>query len=195
MARNLILLLLTIILGAGITYGLDYAGIMHSAALQPLESTTSKAKTPTRAAKNKTVPNFTFKILEGDVLSIKDLRGKIVVLNFWASWCAPCVKEFPHFLKLAKEYPDHVVFLALSSDHKPEDMNRFLSKMAYQHPAEMDLENVKIALDEKGAITRDIFQTYRLPETIIIGPKGKMRHKLIGADWDYEFLEQIIAKI
>lgn len=185
MWRNLILLSVCIALGAGITYWLDFSNSRGQAPMaEPIPKQAAKS-----AAK---VPDFDFTTLDGQVKSISGLQGKTVVLNFWASWCAPCVKEFPYFLRLAEEFPDDVVFVGLSSDHDMSAMNRFLSKMSYAHPKQMEGRNILIALDEGGKITRDQFQTYRLPETIIIDPKGRMKTKFIGADWAYEDLVQSI---
>lgn len=107
-----------------------------------------------------------------------DFSGKIVMVNFWASWCAPCVVEFPHFLKLAADHRNDVVLLALSSDHDTAAMERFLKKHAFK-----TTPNVVIAHDADGAITRDLFKTYKLPETFIFDRDGILIHKITGADW------------
>jgi len=186
MKRNIIILLLTMLCGAGLTYWLDYTQNRPSAALISSEAPTMQGEI---------VPDFTFQTLNGTRAAVKDLRGKSVVLNFWASWCAPCVKEFPLFMDMALAHKDDVVFLALSSDHDMAAMNRFLDKMRGAHPEAMASENVMIALDEDGAITRGLFQTFRLPETIIIDGEGVMREKLIGANWSAADLERLIDKI
>lgn len=186
MKRNLIILLLTMLCGAGLTYLLDYAHNKPSAVSLPEEPVNVKSEP---------VPDFSFETLESTEASIDDLRGKIVVLNFWASWCAPCVKEFPLLLETALTHKDEVILLALSSDHDMGAMTRFLDKMRSAHPEAMKAQNVMIAVDENSAITQDIFQTFRLPETIIIDGKGIMREKLIGADWNYEDINKIITMI
>ena len=186
MWRNILILAVTIVIGAAFTYMLDYSDNVSP----PQKMMTTEPHTVIKTGRR--VPDFTFTTLDGDQKSIRDFKGKVVVLNFWASWCAPCVKEFPHFLKLAKNYTNRIVFIGLSSDHDMASMNRFLSKMDYQNPQAMSLPNVLIALDEQGEITREIFQTYRLPETILIDEKGYMREKLIGADWAYEDLATMV---
>lgn len=136
-----------------------------------------------------TVPAFTFTDRAGKERTIGDFAGRVVVLNFWASWCAPCVVEFPHLLQLARDNPERVVLLLLSSDHDAAAMERFLTR---QPTTDIERDNVVIALDPDGAITRDLFQTYRLPETILIDGAGRMRHKLIGADWRVEDAQGMI---
>lgn len=190
MWRNILTLAVTIALGAGLTYMLDY-----TSAVPPMAAQDEALNVPATNTTANSVPEFSFLPLEASkTVSITDLRGKIVVLNFWASWCAPCVKEFPLFLQLAAEYPEDVVFVALSSDHDNTAMERFWNKLRQDHPAETALDNVMIALDENSAVTRNTFQTFRLPETIIIDRDGMMREKLVGADWNYADLKALIEK-
>jgi len=186
MKRNIIILLLTMLCGAGLTYWLDYT---------QSRSLSASIASDSQDANGETVPDFIFKTLDGTQAAIKNLRGKTVVLNFWASWCAPCVKEFPLFMDMALAHQDDVIFLALSSDHDMEAMNRFLDKMRRTHPEAMAADNVMIAVDDDEAITRGLFQTFRLPETIIIDSEGVMREKLIGASWSASDLERLISKI
>lgn len=140
------------------------------------------------------VPEFSFTDTKNVSHNIKDYEGKVVVLNFWATWCAPCVKEMPLFMDMAEEYPDKVVFIGLSSDFKVETMQDFIAKLAAKNPQALEQDNVLFSLDVDGATTRNVFQTYRLPETIIIDSEGIMREKLVGADWDYLDLQAIIQK-
>lgn len=189
MLRNGIILAVTVFLGAFCTYLLDYTASV------PLQA--GQAETPDlqEAPQGSVVPAFTFTALDGKSYGIRDFNGKIVVLNFWASWCAPCVKEFPHFLDLAQEKPEDIIFVALSSDHDMAAMNRFVDSMRLQKAEAMARENVLIALDEKGVVTRGIFQTFRLPETILIDRNGVMRDKLVGANWTYEDLVAMIRRV
>lgn len=179
------------VIGAGLTYLLDY-----TSAVPPMAATQSASQSANTAEQKDKVPGFDFTPLGSEkALGVSDLRGKIIVLNFWASWCAPCVKEFPLFLQLTADYPDDVVFIGLSSDHDLAAMNRFLDKLRNEHPQHMKLDNVLIAHDQNSAVTRSVFQTFRLPETILIDRNGIMREKLIGADWDYKNLKALIEKI
>jgi cytochrome c biogenesis protein CcmG, thiol:disulfide interchange protein DsbE len=191
MLRNILILIAALALGAGLTFLLDY-----TSAIPPMAAQESWPKPQSALMVEKALPEFSFTPLGDETpQSISSLRGKIIVLNFWASWCAPCLKEFPYFLQMAADMPDDFVFLALSSDHDAAAMERFLDKMRREMPAEMGMENVLIALDENASVTRGVFQTFRLPETILIDRNGIMREKLIGADWKYEDLKTLIEKI
>jgi len=142
-------------------------------------------------AEDRMVPSFTFTATDGKEYSIRDFKDKIIILNFWASWCPPCIKEFPHFLKAAKLYKNEIVFIGISSDLSQGKMTGFLNKLktSFEQP------NIFMALDKDQNITKNLFQTYRLPETIIIDQNQNMRKKIIGADWTYTNLDQQIQTL
>lgn len=138
----------------------------------------------------KPLPDFSFTTPDKTTHTITDFKNKIVVLNFWASWCPPCIKEFPNFIKLAEAYPDDVVFIALSSDIDEPAMNAFLKKTGLQAQP----KNILIALDTQD-LTKSLFQTYKLPETILADRNLVMNTKIIGADWEYEDLASRIETL
>ncbi len=109
-----------------------------------------------------------------------------MVLNFWASWCPPCLEEFPSLMQLQKQVPN-VVVLAVSFDTDAD---------AYrQYVADNHLGNMVIALDlsQKSNLA---FGTTRPPETYIIDPKGRIRRKFIGAqDWTSPEIENYLRNL
>lgn len=153
---------------------------------------TEKTRPPVRDAlvKTKTLatrqaaPDFAFTDIKGNKLDLSDFRGQAVVVNFWASWCAPCVVEFPQMVRLAQATKGKSVFIFLSWDEKDGDIARFLKKHA---PSAMP-ENIVIGHDRSRKIAQDLFQTYRLPETYLLTPDLHIADKIIGADiaWDSE---------
>ena len=101
-------------------------------------------------------------------------KGKWVLVNFWASWCAPCKVEMPLLLHMAKAAPDGVQLVLISNDTKAEDARTFMR--AYQPlPA-----NVLVVWDKDKTIARKHFSTQKYPETYVINPEGQMVRKLIG---------------
>lgn len=102
-------------------------------------------------------------------------RGRYVLLNIWASWCTPCVKEFPDLLALADAYPRQLQLVTLSVDRTPAAAQTFLNR--FDTPP----NNVLHAYDAKQKLSRDLLQIYRYPESVLIGPKGKMLRKFAGA--------------
>lgn len=121
--------------------------------------------------------NFPFYDLSFNKKSLIDFKGKVVLLNFWATWCAPCVEELPALNKLAKHYHKKIVILALSNE-RTEDIKNFL--MAFPNfQSNFVIGNVS---RKKMLI---YFPVRAFPETYIIGPFGHLKKKVIGPKkWD-----------
>ena len=102
-------------------------------------------------------------------VSRADLLGNVTVVNFWASWCAPCQVEHPQLMRLAREPGLRLVGI----DYKdtPENGRRFLTRNGIPFQA--------VGLDTEGRTGID-FGVYGVPETFIIGPDGTIRDKLVG---------------
>jgi thiol-disulfide isomerase/thioredoxin len=153
---------MTIILGAGATYLLDG----NSRPANTTEQTTEKIS-------GTKIPDFEFTDINGKHHTMADFTGKIILLNFWATWCAPCVIEFPKLMTLATKHND-IIIIALSSDSNDGNIHKFLKKQT-KLP-----DNMLVARDDKRRITTDIFSTYKLPETIIISPSQQIVKKIVG---------------
>ena len=181
MRRNLMLLLAVALLIAGITLSLD-----HQSSIPPAPAETAKEIIPAAGL----APDFTFTAMgHQKIASLSDFKGRVVLLNFWASWCAPCVIEFPKLRDLAQDYPDELVVLAISSDRSQTDIDKFLKKSGITPSA-----NLLIGLDAEKHISQDLFQTIRLPETFIIAPDGRMVKKVIGdTDWTGETMRTYLS--
>lgn len=162
------------------------SALMGAAALYTFYSDFSNAPRQSDASQTATglqqkAPSFTFKSIDGKKHDIADYDDKVIVLNFWASWCAPCVVEFPQMVELARMTKGESIFIFLSIDEKKEDIERFLKKNKIK-----SADNILIGWDSDKSISRDLFQTYKLPETYILAPGMLIREKIIGADikWD-----------
>jgi cytochrome c biogenesis protein CcmG, thiol:disulfide interchange protein DsbE len=118
-------------------------------------------------------PNFTVTDSQRSV-SLDQLRGKPVVLNFWASWCGPCVEEMPSLVQLQKIMGDKVTILAVSEDADDKAYRQFVQ----DH--NIDLLTVR----DPRESTNVLYGTFKFPETYIIDKNGIIRRKFIGAtDW------------
>lgn len=116
-------------------------------------------------------PNFTLSTPQGDKLSLSELRGKAVFINFWASWCEPCKQELPDIQKIGENAGDKLVVLAVNVGEKPGDAQRFLT--------ERRLQPGRILLDAD----RTVFRQYRvlgLPTSYFIDKDGIIRDKWFG---------------
>jgi peroxiredoxin len=127
-------------------------------------------------------PDFT--VTDGNrTVHLADYRGKIVVLNFWASWCIYCAAEWPSLEQLQQQIPDLVV-LAVAFDSTPDDYRQYVT--------DNHLHNMTVVLDPTGK-SNTAFGTTRPPESYIIDQHGIIRRKFIGAqDWaNPEILEYL----
>lgn len=134
----------------------------------------------------KPAPMFAFTTLDGETHQLQDFEGKAVVINFWATWCPPCVVEFPQMLNLARETHGDAVYIFLSSDAQIPPIERFVDNLKRTQPDEVALNNVFIAQDPGKAVTQTLYQSYRLPETYMLAPDLTVVDKIIGASiiWD-----------
>jgi cytochrome c biogenesis protein CcmG/thiol:disulfide interchange protein DsbE len=123
------------------------------------------------------VPAFALAPLEGlqasgqpvPGLAQADLKGRVTVVNVWASWCAPCRQEHPLLMDLAKDPSVQVV--GINYKDNPENARRFLGALGNPFAA--------VGVDPNGRTAID-WGVYGVPETFIIGPDGTIRHKQIG---------------
>lgn len=105
-------------------------------------------------------------------------QSKIVIINFWASWCAPCVEEFPSLMKLVEHYKGQVRVIAVSQDSAQEDIQTFLNSIQFQQNLDF-----QIVWDQDASIGQS-YQVARLPESFILDSNLKLRRKVIGTiDW------------
>jgi thiol-disulfide isomerase/thioredoxin len=137
------------------------------------------------------VPDFTLPDLNGKMVSLSDFKGKPVLINLWASWCAPCVKEFPSLKRLVEHYRGNLVVLAVSHDHSREDLDSFIKTFG-RVPPEF------VILWDKEKKTGELLGTEQLPETYILNQDHKMVRKIAGEQlWDesraLEFFSAILG--
>jgi cytochrome c biogenesis protein CcmG, thiol:disulfide interchange protein DsbE len=115
-------------------------------------------------------PAFAGTDTAGQSWSLGSLRGKVVVLNFWASWCSPCVEEIPMLARLAEEHAGQMVVLGVNYKEASWTVDSFRN----QHPI-----GYPLLLDKTGAMFRN-WTTGVMPTTVLIGRDGKPRWRLIG---------------
>jgi thiol-disulfide isomerase/thioredoxin len=126
----------------------------------------------------KPVPELTFLDAEGNEVSLADFHGKLVVLNLWATWCAPCRREMPSLARLqAKHGDDGLEVIALSLDRGDVAKVRDFF-------AELGIANLAIYQDPKGRAGRELGAP-GLPTTVVIDRAGQEVGRLLGpAEWD-----------
>ena len=122
------------------------------------------------------VPDFSLKDLKGGAVSLGDLRGKVVFLHFWATWCPPCLVELPGLVRFVNTLDNReIVLLAVCVDNeRPAKIRDFLRSWG---------EEVPVYLDPGGSLAKRL-GTFRFPETYILDHEGRVCRKVIGAgEW------------
>ena len=130
-------------------------------------------------------PEFTINADNGRTVSLPNFGGKLLVLNFWATWCPPCVQETPSLSQFAATYANKgVVVLGISVDKDEKAYRNFLQKF---NPGFLHARDFKLHED---------YGTFMYPETYIIDSKGKVLHKLAEpVDWMDPRMTQLIDSL
>ncbi|MGC2697229.1 MAG: TlpA disulfide reductase family protein [Candidatus Angelobacter sp.] len=130
-------------------------------------------------------PDFTLQDSDRSV-ALHDFRGKVVVLNFWTTWCEPCIIEMPSLVRLQKQMGPKVTVLAVSTDEDDTAYHNFLRKYG------IDLLTVR----DPNRKSADLYGTTGQPETFIIDGKGVLRRKFIGAvNWTSPEIVDYLQKL
>jgi len=116
-------------------------------------------------------PAFQLNDLNGKPVSLAEARGKIVLLNFWATWCGPCRAEIPDLVDLQKRYADKFEIIALATDEDdPDEVRRFVLQSGI---------NYRVAMSS-DAVRRDYGGIAALPTSFVIDPEGRIVQKHVG---------------
>lgn len=176
-----------------ILFGLQDFGIVQSSGVGVISSDEERRNSSNNVPN---IPNVKLQTIHGERFSLlsdlgkgsaSDLSNLPIILNFWASWCPPCVKEFPLLISKVIDNPGKVALVAISIDQSRGDMERFLE----QFPQTQEYPDlIKVVWDPKSRIAQDKFNVIFLPETFIITRDGEIVSKIKG-----EVMEKDLAII
>ncbi len=143
---------------------------------------------PARSAEEAGPVDFVLPTIDGDSLRMADYNGKVVLLNFWATWCAPCRHEIPDLIDLYEELgPDDFAVIGISLDEADTDLVRqFVEDMEINYP---------IALDQMGAVAEIFGGVYALPTTFVLDRNGGIVHRTIGLFPTTSMKEELVTLI
>ncbi len=131
----------------------------------------SKIRIQSIVDKKKT-PDFCLEGLNGEKVQLRALKGRIIFLNFWATWCGPCKEEMPSMEALHQHYKErNFTLLTIALDYGgPDTVRKFIEKNRYHFPVLLDPSNK----------TLDLFEINKIPATLIINKNGKRIGRAIG---------------
>ena len=136
-------------------------------------------------------PELKAQDMAGAPRTLADYRGKVVLLNFWATWCPPCQREMPSLERLREKMAGRPLeIVAISSAETPQEVKAYLSKMKLGFP---------VLLDTDSSNTRR-WKVFALPTTFVLDAEGRVRHVLTGpAEWDegeaLSVVESLLAEL
>ena len=116
-------------------------------------------------------PDFTGELIDGTSITLSELQGKPVIINFWATWCGPCVKEMPAFERLKDDFGDKIGIIAVNCGDDAETVKDFVEENGYTFP---------VVLDEEYSISM-LYPTNSIPYTVVLDAEGKVTHISTGA--------------
>lgn len=170
--------------------GLHYGGVIK---ILPEKSPLESDKVQKKSLKKW---EYTFKTLKGNSITLSHQRGRVVLVNFWASWCAPCAEEWPLMLKILKKYSGQVILIAVSLDTDKKKMMMYLRSLRKKFPDSFSF--VHSVWDKTSQIAYN-FGSIKLPETIIFNKKTYMVKKIAGSQkWKtkeaQKFIESLVSQ-
>ena len=133
-------------------------------------------------------PDFALKSVSGDNMRLSELRGQVVMINFWASWCGPCRQEMPHLEALYKRYePLGFTLLGVNVEKDRQKADQMLDDMALSFP---------ILFDTRKEVSK-LYGVIAMPSTVLIDRDGAIRHVHHGykAGYEQEYQSQIRSLI
>ena len=170
--KTLVGALVVLALGVGGFMAVRYTREVGEQLTSSTDASGTTGKPRVRFVKNpKPIPDLTMTTLDGKTITSKDLAGKVVIVNFWATWCAPCRAEIPDLVKLQTQYKDHLVIIGVLSEDEPgPHVSRFAADYKMNYPIVPETKELPAAFPG----------IYALPTTFMVGPDGKMMQKHIG---------------
>ena len=148
----------------------------------------SSPSVPDPIGRGSMAPDFTLpRIADGGERSLASLRGQVVLLNFWATWCEPCEREMPAMQRLHEKLsPQGLLLVAVSVDDDEDSVARFRARFGLTFEMLWDP-------DQKVS---ELYQAYRYPETLLIGRDGVVVERYIGPrDWDSPLYEARLRRL
>jgi len=153
--------------------------------IQPTSAQTSTGSVPKEGF---TAPDFTLSLLDGGTVTLSALKGKVVLVNFWTSWCPPCRKEMPAIESVYRSYKDLglvVIGLNLTAQDSKQEAASFAQKIGVTFPIALDLDN-SVGI---------LYRVTALPTSFFIDRKGVIRSVIVGGPMSEALIQSKVEEL
>ena len=170
--------LITLLLALGVTW--------IALSKVPAEIADARAGSSPRPRKGFAAPDFTLETLNGQTITLSGLQGRVVLINFWASWCLPCRKEMPAIQQVYERYRDrNFIVLAVNLQEQDAQVSAFADQLGLTFP---------ILMDRDGSVF-DRYQVSALPSTFFVSQAGVIQDVAVGGPLSLAFIESQVAPL
>jgi thiol-disulfide isomerase/thioredoxin len=154
-------------------FNLLAVAVLFSMGLLVLTTRAEPKRRPAQELEGKPAPAFTLKGLDGQEVSLESQKGQVVVLDFWATWCGPCVASLPKLDEMAKQKAsDGVRFYAINIQEEQDKVAKFVKEKGWSLP---------VLLDSDASVAQS-YKAQAIPMTVVIGKDGVVKNVFIGFD-------------
>lgn len=181
--RTLLILAIALVVAALVGLGSSIYAVRRARAAAQNEAANAKV---VRFAKDpEPAPPFLLRDINGKIVSTADWKGKVVILNFWATWCPPCREEIPEFVQLQTKYKDKLLIVGASEDDDgPQKVQDFAQRLGMNYPIVM--------------ATKELVENYggvpALPTSFLIDTQGRVVQRHTGL-YEYEVYEREVRAL
>jgi thiol-disulfide isomerase/thioredoxin len=164
---------------------------------QPTPAAQKPANPAPQQAANAPLPipdsalNAPIKTIDGQTVRLADYKGKVVIVNFWATWCGPCRQEMPHLVKLRQDLKDKgfevIGVTHTGNDPDPEAVKAFAKQFRVNYPIGYGDANLVVGLQVNGVMNN-------IPQSFIISRQGQLVKRLVGFGGDYPLIMRSVAE-
>jgi thiol-disulfide isomerase/thioredoxin len=183
--RTLLLLAIGLVAAAAVALGSSIYLVRRAGGGASDQANAQNAKVIRFAKDPEPAPPFLLRDLNGKIVSIADGKGKVMILNFWATWCPPCREEIPEFVKLQAAYKDKLLIVGASEDDDgPQKVQQFAQRFGMNYPIVMATKEL---IDNYGGVPA-------LPTSFLIDPQGRVVQKHTGL-YEYEVYEREVRAL
>jgi thiol-disulfide isomerase/thioredoxin len=183
--RTLLALAIALVVAAVLALGSSIYALRRARAASAADASAASAKVIRFAKDPEMAPPFLLRDINGKIVSTADWKGKVVILNFWATWCPPCREEIPELVQLQANYKDKLLVIGASEDEDgPQKVQQFVQRFGMNYPVVMATKEL---IDNYGGVPA-------LPTSFLIDPQGRVVQKHTGL-YEYEVYEREVRAL